>query len=132
MSSHSFHPALGCLEIGVVTLFAKVTVGAAGAPTLTSGKGITSVTRNSAGKYTFLLDDSYNTFLYGDVTVMNSTLSDPSVAGTKANLFSEAVATVAAPTVVFQFTKSTDGSALDPANGAVFFVVLHIRNSSVN
>lgn len=131
MSSHSFHPPRGSLEIDVVTLFAKVTVGGTGAATLTSGKGVTSVTRNSAGKYTFLLDDAYNAFLYGNAKILHSTLSDPQTVGITANLFSEAVATVAAPTVVFQFQNVATGAAADPASGAVFYVVLHLRNSSV-
>lgn len=56
MANRSFVLPSFQLEKQVVRLYAQVTFGASGAPTLVTAnsKGILSVTRNSAGKYTFV------------------------------------------------------------------------------
>jgi hypothetical protein len=120
---------LGCLENDVVSLYGSVTFGSTGAVASSTGKGITSVTRNSAGKYTVLLQDTYNAFLWADCKILNATLSDPSSVGVFADLFSQAVATTT-PTVVFQFVATDDGAAADPASGAVAYFKIDLRNSS--
>lgn len=131
MADRSFHPWKGGLEIDPVVLWGTITIGATGAVSSSSGKGIASVVRDSAGKYTITLSDRYNAFLWGSANVLNSTLSDPTTVGIYANLFSEAVNN-ATPTVVIQFVALDDGAAADPANGAVVYFKLEMRNSSVS
>lgn len=132
MANHTFRQPLGCLEVDVVNLYGSITFGATGAVASSTGKGVTSVTRNSAGKYTVLLDGSYNAFLWADAKIMNSTLSDPSSVGVFADLFSQAVSSSTTPTVVFQFVATDDGAAADPASGAVCYFRIDCRNSSVS
>lgn len=132
MANRSFHQPMGNLEVGVCKLWAKVTVGATGAPTLVAAasKGIASIVRNSAGNYTITLSDRYKAFLGGQVTLLDDTDSDPSSVGCLARFISETVDN-ATPTTLIQWFASDDGAATDPANGATFYVVLDLRNSSV-
>lgn len=135
MSSHSFHRMLGALEIDVVHLYARFTVGAAGVATIVSApgsKGITSIVRSAAGKYVVTLDDAYYQFLMGHAVVQDATNSDPTTVGVLARVFSETVSTPANPGVVtIQFYNVANGSAADPRNGAVVLVKLEMRNSTV-
>lgn len=47
------------MERAVVKLYAEISIGAAGAPTLEAGNGIASVSRTAAGEYLIGLQDSY-------------------------------------------------------------------------
>jgi hypothetical protein len=130
MANRMFHPNGGALEQRVVTLYGTATIGASGAVSASTGKGIATIVRTSAGKYTVTLSDSYNSLMYGDCKLLHSTLSDPNTVGIYANLFSTAV-TGATPTVVFQFQNVTDGAAADPASGAVIYFKFDLKNSTV-
>lgn len=131
MANRRFLPPLGALEVDVVELFGKISIGASGAVSSSSGKGIASVVRNSAGKYTITLSDRYNSLLYASAIVLDDTNSDPVTVGIQPRLFSEAVNN-ATPTIVIQFYNHTDGSAADPANGALVYFTAKLRNSSVS
>ena len=131
MANRTFRQPLGCLEVDVVSLYGSITFGSSGAVDSSTGKGITSVTRNSAGKYTILLDGSYPSFLWAEAKILNSALSDPTTVGIFANLFSQAVSSTT-PTVVMQFVAMDDGAAADPASGAVCYFKIDLRNSSVS
>lgn len=130
MANRIFYPSKGCLEIDVCELFCEINIGSTGAVSSSSGKGIASVVRNSAGKYTITLSDSYNKLLWADVAVLDDTNSDPVSVGTVGRLFSEDV-DGSTPTLAIQFYDFTDGSAADPADGAKVFVKIQLRNSSV-
>lgn len=125
-----FHERVYGLEAKPVNLFASVAIGAAGAPTLSvaASKGIKSITRVSAGKYTVTLDSSYFRFLDFDVVTTNATgiSAAPNVAivsgGTN-------VGTQGAGTV--QFVCSTGGVATDPASGDVLTIRITVSDSSV-
>jgi hypothetical protein len=134
MANRSFHPPKGSLEIDVVTLYAKMTIAGTGACTLVTGpgsKGVTSVTRTSAGLYVFLLADPYQALLWADVQILTSTSSDPTAVGVAARIYADAVATVAAPSVTIQFYKTSDGVAVDPLNGGTVICKFEMRNSTV-
>jgi hypothetical protein len=130
MANRSFHKPLGALEIDVATLYGTVTFGATGAVSASTGKGITSVTRNSAGKYTVLLADTYNALLWADGIILDTVNSDPVTVGVVPRLYSQAVNN-ATPTVVFQFYDVSGGEVADPASGAVLYYKIEMRNSSV-
>lgn len=131
MASRMFLPYLGTLEVDVVELFGSCVIGASGAVSSYSGKGITSITKSATGKYSVNLADRYNLFLYGSCNLLDDTNSDPATVGVHNRLFSEAVNN-ATPAVVFQFVAGDDGAAADPAEGATLYFNLKVRNSSVS
>lgn len=111
-------------ERNVVEYFATVSIGATGAPTLTIGKGISSITRNSAGNYTILLQDSSPTLL--DVTMTNFGAS--AAAAPLMRVVSEQVSTAASPSLVIE-TCNTSGTATDPASGEKLYIRIAVRNA---
>lgn len=67
-----FHMAY---EKACVRVFGQVAVGASGAPTLTRGRGISSVTRTSEGLYRFVLSDQFNRLLGATGTLQSASVS---------------------------------------------------------
>ncbi len=132
MANRSYHRIAGALELESVMLWAQVTIGGTGAPTLSRGKGIASVTRNSAGQYKLTLQDAYVLLLDAHVTILDTNSSDPSSVGCLGRVKSQDVANVTAPTVTMQMFASDDGAAADPASGAVLLIKLELKNSSVD
>lgn len=132
MANRMYQPGAGFLEVGVVTLYAKATIGGAGAITMVSAnsKGIFSIVRNSAGQYKVTLSDSYPTLLFASCQLLDTADSDPSSIGVLNRVKSEAVSN-ATPTVTFQFYASDDGAVADPASGAALLFRIDLRNSSV-
>ncbi len=110
------------LEKEVKDLYVKVTVGATGAPTLTSRTGIASITRNSAGNYTVTLQDKYNSLKFAQVTFLDDDAQDLRV-----QLLAEDVAD--AKTV--QFVCLTAATPTDPASGQTMLIKLELKNTSV-
>lgn len=134
MADRSFHPAQGNLELDVVSIYASFAVAASGVPTLNTApgsKGVTSVTHNSAGKYTILLQDVYFNTLFIGVQVVDSTNSDPTAVGVASRVFSHSSQAVGGAQVVIQFYETGSATPIDPRNGAVVLVKMDFRNSSV-
>lgn len=115
----------GALEPGRVQLFAEVAIGATGAPTLTAAKsrGIASITRNSAGVYTVVLQDVYNRMFHARVTFK---VSGGLPAAPVVGIDSETVAS----TKTLKFVCSTGGVATDPASGETMLIKIDLKNSS--
>jgi hypothetical protein len=130
MANKSWLPVLGALEVDVVGLYGSITFGSTGAVSASSGKGIASVVRNSAGNYTITLDDSYQALLWAGVTLLHSASSDPSTVGVEWRVASADV--LSAKTVVIQSFASDDGAAADPASGAQVLLKFDLRNSTVS
>ncbi len=106
----------------------RVSIGASGAPTLVSatGMGLESITRNSAGNYTLLLSGpAYE--LMGLECAIISGASAP--AAPSLNIVSQAVATIAAPTIIIQF-RDIAGAAADPASGEILLLQIDLNRSS--
>lgn len=125
MANRQFQQFQYSLEKYVVNLFAKVAIGATGAPTLsaTNSKGIKSIVRNSAGDYTITLQDSYYKLLGVDVVVQNATgIAVSPVMGIKANNVTSVPGTIE---VVF----SVGGVATDPASGDTLWFQIQLSNS---
>jgi hypothetical protein len=78
MAGRSFQPLLGALDPGVVTLGISWAPNGSSAVDQTSikGRGVTSVTRNSAGAFTVLLQDVYPTLLAAVATAQLATAAD--------------------------------------------------------
>ena len=113
------------LERGKAVLFGKVAIGATGAATINGvkSKGIASVVRAAAGKYTITLNDIYVDMFKCDVNFMFAT--DPGVS--YVYIVSQDVA--AAKTIVIQCVDK-DGAAVDPANGAEMQMEIVLKTST--
>lgn len=125
------------LEKQVVDIFARVTFGAAGAPTLVTAvsKGVVSVTRDSAGVYTFVFGtnasmlDTYNKLLGVQVLYDGSGDSDAASDAPLWNLTDNSIATVGSASLQLTF-RNTSGTATDPSSGEAMFFTFTFRNSN--
>lgn len=133
MANRAWHRHQGGLEIGVVHLYAKVTIGANGAPTLSRGKGIASVSRVGAGNYKLVLEDKFNSLLWaGAFTLEDATLAGDTVGGNFWKIDSEDVAGASATqNIVFAAPATDDGADAEVADGAVVYFKIELSNSSV-
>lgn len=116
-------------ERDIYEIFMKVNIGASGAPTIptSSAKGVTSITRNSAGLYTIVLQQTYNRLL--DVNVQSISGSSAQAAP-MVTVVSETVATAATKNIVLQFRAIDNSTATDPASGEVLLIRFALRNAS--
>jgi len=124
MASRLFNQESLTYELAVVKLYAVISIGATGAPTLSRGKGITSVSRTSAGLYVINLDDTYAALLGTSVIVLTTS----GAVDLEVGLLSETVATT--KTVNIQMVD-LDGtpSLQDPADGDKLYVEITLSNS---
>ncbi len=129
MADRMFFKGHDSLECGVVDLFCAIDIGTTGSVSGSSGKGVSTVVRNSAGNFTVTLADTYNSLLWADVTLLDDTSSNPATAAVAARIYSEAVATD--KTVILQGYAFDDGAAADFVAGAKLLVKLTLKNSSV-
>lgn len=130
MANRLWLPPSGSLEVNVCEIFGSITVGAAGAVTTSSGKGIASVVKESAaGQYTITLSDSYNSLLWAGFTLVTST-DDAETVGTAHRINSSAVDN-STPTVVLQCSDTATGADANPSSGSVILFTFKLKNSSV-
>lgn len=120
MASRNFN-RMQALEMELKQLQLVVSIGASGAPTVTRGKGVATVVRNSAGQYTITLQDKYNSLVGFSCTQLVATAQD-----TTPQLASETVNTT--KTVVLR--TLTAGTATDPSSGSKLFITLSLKNSA--
>ena len=112
------------LEKEVKEIYAKVAIGASGAPTLNASQsqGVASISRSSAGLYVLILQDKYMRLMHASIAIVTPTAED-----IKANVSAEDVSS--AKTVTFRC--DTAGVATDPSSGDSFLISLQLKNSSV-
>ena len=120
MANRTFRTHGGTLEIDAVQLYAEVSVGAAGAPTLVSSPGIASVERTGAGTYKVTLSDRYFKLL--NVHASNEGDDDATFRIDSEDVNSND------PHVVVETLVA--GSAADLTSGSKFRCTFHLRNSS--
>lgn len=111
-------------EQPLVEIFARVAIGASGAPTLTRGQGISSIVRDSDGLYTITLQDAFVQLVGVDITQLSASALTAPIQ----QVISQDVSS--AKTVVVQFRNAAD-AATDPASGSILFIRLSLRNSSI-
>lgn len=120
---------------GVVGLWLRATIGAAGAPTLdvAQSKGIVSITRNSAGNYTIVFGtkvgmlDVYNKLLHcKHVFDTSGTAAAPASPGMYISNNSVSNPALCSLTVIF----NAAGVATDPASGEIVHLAFDLKNSS--
>lgn len=124
MANRMFNQFQGTLEKGVVQLFAEISFGASGAPTLVRGKGIASVTRSAAGTFVVALQDSY----VATLGVASTWKGSAAPAAVDVVLHADNVTSGSAPSVTLKTYAST--TATDPANGEQLLVQLTLSNST--
>lgn len=117
------------LEKKVVHLYARITIGATGAPTLVKAlsKGIASVARTAAGAYTITLQDKYVELLHIDHALQLAAGAPAVLAGMVVR--SEATA-AATPTVAVEFLDAA-GAGIDPDSGSVILLKLELKATTV-
>ncbi len=142
MANRTFIEFNYSLERRMVNLFATVSFGASGAPTLqtwdpikrsystagsTGTKGIKSIVRVSTGLYTITLQDPYNKFLGAAISFQNASASAAPFQfwpTPNANLNVSAT-----PSIQVQFANSS-GTATDPASGEQVVINLTLMDST--
>ena len=114
-----------------VTVYAQVTFGASGAPTLNKGsQDISSITRNSAGDYTIVFRQTFKQLL-GISAVFNSGASLP--AAPIMRIKDNSIATAASKSLEIVFQNDANApAATDPANGEIVFISFVFNNSSLS
>lgn len=110
------------LEKEVKALYAEVSIGNAGAPTLVSGLGVESITKNNTGDYTVKLQDKYMSLKACDVSILSTTVQDLTI-----QLYSESVAT----SKEIRFLTVEAGLCDHPASGSKLLIKIEVKNSSV-
>lgn len=110
------------LEKEVKDLYARISIGNTGAPTIVNGYGITSITRNGAGDYSVVLTDRYSSLKFFEVVHLSSSAQD-----LQFQLHSE---TVSATTKTVRFLCLTGATPTDPASGKVLLLKLEVKNTS--
>lgn len=116
-------------ENQVCDIFARISIGATGAPTLVAtvpnpNQGIVSIVRNSAGRYTLTLKSNFGRLMMLKHVFLNATA--PAAPGMYIISDNSASAT---PTIVLQFNSG--GTSTDPGSGEVMMLQLSLKNSSV-
>lgn len=106
-------------------LFAKVTIGTAGAPTLVAAKsiGVTSISRVSAGKYLVTLNNKYPRMLQ----VFTTFIATDGAAAPNVAVSIDSIASAGTLTIVTQ----AGGVNTDPAPGEIMHLNIVVKNSSI-
>ncbi|TXH18363.1 MAG: hypothetical protein E6R03_02310 [Hyphomicrobiaceae bacterium] len=112
-----------------VTLHGEAAIGSSGAPTIatSSSKGITSIARNSTGKYTITTADKYRRLLTAMPTIIKSS-GDPGP--TKWVVRTDGL-TSTPPTVVIEFLNDA-GTATEIASGSTLRFKLEMADSVID
>lgn len=126
MANRRFYQFRFALEPMVTELFAHVTFGAAGAPTLDAAqsRGILSITRSSAGIYVIRLQDNYNRLLMAKHIFINATA--PASPGFF--ITNDSVSSSTAPALTVEFNSA--GVATDPGSGEQVRLQIVLKNSN--
>jgi hypothetical protein len=136
MSNRYYNQFQATLAPKVVSLYAHVTFGASGAPTLdtANSKGIVSVTRNAAGKYTFVFGtkagmlDTYNKLLMVKHVFDASGNSGTAPASPSMFILANSVATAGTCSLQVEFNAA--GTATDPASGEGVYMEFIFKDST--
>lgn len=134
MANRMFRQFMASPVPAVVKLYARISFGAAGAPTLSSAnggnvQGIKSIVRNSAGNYTITLGivggktDTYASLLM----IGHCPLAATAPTAPLMNLLADSVASTGSVQIEF---NSSAGVATDPASGESVLIEITVKNSS--
>jgi hypothetical protein len=115
------------LDKEIKEIYAKVSVGASGAPTMDASRsvGVASVARNSAGRYTITLQDAYM-----HLHQLSHSLQFAAGAPASAQMVIRSEAVDTAKTIVVEFLDAS-GAAVDVDSGTILRFKFDLKNSSV-
>lgn len=133
MANRFFNQFNKTLEKEVCSLFAKISFGSTGAPTLdaTNSKGVSSISRTSTGLYVLTLTDNYNRLFGVNATWDTSGASGSAPVGPIVYLSAaNAVSTLGAATITFKTGDYVNGAVADPASGEVLYLEINLKNSN--
>lgn len=127
MANRRFNQFRYSLENAMCDIYAKVAIGAAGAPTLdvAKSKGVASIVRDSAGLYTVTLSDAYV-----DLFMVQATVELASGSPASELAVVRAYDVSGAKTIQIGFLNGSF-AATDIANGAVLKLKFELKNSRV-
>jgi hypothetical protein len=111
------------LEKEVKEIYLDVAIGSSGAPTLTKGLGVASISRSSTGLYVITLQDAYMRLMAAQVSILSASAQDIA-----AQLQAESVAS--AKTITFR-TQVAAATVADPSSGSRILIRLDLKNSSI-
>lgn len=131
MASRNFRKDRGSLEIGLIDLFAQVAIGSTGAPTLTTAKskGIASIARNSAGKYTITLSDIYQYIVTANALIKVASGAPATSSSVQCILRADSVNS-STPTFAVEFVDNA-GAAIELLSGTTVILHVILKNSTV-
>lgn len=111
------------IEQGVTTLYVKLTVGASGAVSASSGYGLVSITKEAtAGEYTILLDRKFKKLLSVNPTVIQATTQGLSwVVGT------DSIASAGS----IKMASSVDAVATNPSDTTIVLFAITVADTSL-
>ena len=110
-------------EKEVKDLYAKITIGASGACTLTEGVGFKSITKNSTGDYTLVLADRYCSLKAFKAIHVATSAEDLKF---QVKAFD---VTIAAPYI--EFLTLAVATPAHPASGDVILVKVEVKNTNI-
>lgn len=136
MANRWFNQFQKTLEKEVVSIFAHITFGTSGAPTLdvANSKGVVSVTRNSAGVYTFVFGTSSSSLdTYNKLLMVKHVFDESGNAGTAPTapglfIVTNSISTVGTASVKVEFNAA--GTATDPASTEAVYMQFMFKNSN--
>lgn len=127
MANRYMYEFLQMFEKRPVILFANISIGATGAPTLNTGsRGIKSVTRTGVGSYDIVLEDIYQKLLDINWELISATGTDAALGMLIA---SDASNNTTTPKVSVTFRVAA-GTLTEISNGATLLLSILLRNSS--
>ena len=110
------------LEKEIKALYAEVAIGATGAPTLTKGLGIASISRKGAGNYKVVLDDKYTRLMFANVIHLDADEQDLE--------FQLEAEDVNGTSPYVDFFCLTGAVATEVADGSKLYIKIELKNSS--
>ena len=109
----------------------QIDVGATGAVSAIRGRGVTSVTRNSAGKYTIVLDKPFKRVLAVPKVGMTGAGAPGPVDGVGSVDTTNVGAQPTASVILYTALTAAPTAAADVANGTTINLVMHVSDSDV-
>lgn len=132
MANRDFYPPKGYYDAGVVPLMFKVSIGAAGAVSSFSGKGVASIVKTAAttGRYTVTLSDRFfgTTVLHSSIGFTGTTTA--AAGGAVAGYLRNDLTGTATKTVQVQLYGAANADA-DAETGTSFTCCLFLKDSTV-
>ncbi len=131
MANRRFEQFQLSLEKAIVTILGQVAIGATGAPTMSAAnsKGITSVVRASAGRYTITLADRYQRLVGFDYTIILAAGAPGSTSCPELVVRADNSG-AAAQTLVIEFLDGS-GAAIELTSGVTLLLDIKLKNSGV-